>query len=202
VLHDGRAVGVEDDDVAGADRRAPHLDRHVELARRLLLRAAHAHVARPDRQPELDELLEVAHRRVDEDRRGPVDLGLGGQQVANEGHGGGLGHRQHEHLAGLQRGHRRVDHEVVVLGAARDARRPRDARTGHDLVQGRVDEAAPAAALVNGRRAQPRQLGAVAVAHSSLTTWGITRWKASAYSTDLSPEARRAWLARCSARWA
>ena len=166
--------------VALADNDTPIIcngfkDKDVELAGRPLLRAAHAHVARPDRQPELDQLLEVAHGGVDQDRGRAVDLGLGGQQVADEGHGRGLGHRQHEHLAGLQRGHRRVDHEVVVLRAARDARGPGDPRARHHLMQGRVDEAAAPAALVDRRRAQPRQLGVVALAHSSLTTWGITR---------------------------
>ena len=60
----GRAVGVEDDDVARADRRS----RRPRPARRSsprlrLRRAADAHPARPDRQAELAQLLDVAHRR-------------------------------------------------------------------------------------------------------------------------------------------
>src|SRR5680860_1039935 len=45
VLDHRGAVAVEDDDVAGADRRAADLDRDVELADRLLGRAADAHPA-------------------------------------------------------------------------------------------------------------------------------------------------------------
>ena len=38
------------------------------------------------------------------------------------------------------------------------------------------------------------------VRHNALTTCGVTRWNASAYRIAESPDERRAWLARCSAR--
>ena len=69
---------------------------------------------------------------------------------------------------------------VDVMGMEIEARGPRDTRTGHHLVQRCVDQAAAPAALVDGRAAQPGELGAVVLAHSSLTTCGMTRWKASA----------------------
>ena len=69
----------------------------------VLARPPDADVARPDRQPELDELVEVAHRGVDEHRGRAVDLGLRREQVADERVRARLGHRQHEDLARLQR---------------------------------------------------------------------------------------------------
>ena len=131
----------------------------------------HPHPARPDRQPQLGQLLDVAHRGVDQDRGGALRLGLGRQQVADQRHRPRLGHRQHEHLARLHRGHRGVDHQVVVLAAAHGARRPGHARAGDDLDQVGVDVPAPAARLVDGRRAQLGQLVIGLIrAHSALTT--------------------------------
>ena len=68
LLDDHRTVGVEDDDVSLANVRSGHLDGLADHARHALLRPGHAHVARPDRKPELAELLEVAHRRIHEQR--------------------------------------------------------------------------------------------------------------------------------------
>ena len=84
LLDDDRAVRVEDDDVALADRAPADLDGLADRARDALLRAAHAHVARPDRQPELAELLEVAYGGVDEQRGDAARLRLRGEQVADE----------------------------------------------------------------------------------------------------------------------
>ena len=72
--------------------------------------------------------------------------------------GARLGHRQHEHLARLQRGHRGVDHQVVVLAAARDPGRPAGARAGNELLELEVDQALRARGLVDGRGAEPREL--------------------------------------------
>ncbi len=120
---------------------------------------------RPDRQPELDQLLDVAHRGVDQHPGGALRLGLGGQQIADEGHRPRLGHRQHDHLAGLDVGHHGVDHQVVVLAAGDRARRTGDPRAGDDLVQVDVDVAAAATGLVDGRRPEPGQLGERVLRH-------------------------------------
>ncbi len=165
----------------------------------ILGRALDPDPARPDRQAELRQRLDVADRGVDQERGGATSLGLGGQQLAHEGHRARLRHRQHEHLARLKLGHRGVDHQVVVLAAAHGPGGSGDAGAGKDLDQVRLDVAAAAGRLVHGGRAELCQLF-VHVAHSASTTFGMTRWNASACLISERPEARRAWLARCSAR--
>ena len=70
VLDDRDAVGVEHEHVALADRRAADRHRLADRARDVLGRALHADPARPDRQAQLGQLLDVADRGVDQDRRG------------------------------------------------------------------------------------------------------------------------------------
>ena len=198
-LDDDRAVRVEHDDVALADARAADLDGLADRAGNALLRSAHANVPRPDRQPDLPELLDVAHRGVHQQRGDARDLRLRREQLADERDRPGLGHREDEHLARLGLGHRRVDHQVVVLAAAHGSRRAGRARARHDLDQRHVDHRGAPGGLVHGRGAQPGEL-AERVGHSALTTCGVTRWNASAYRIAALPEERRAWLPRCSAR--
>src|SRR5438128_1445799 len=66
-LDHGAAVGVEHDDVAGADDGAADRDRDVELAPDRLVGAPDADPARPDGQAHVPELLGVADGGVDED---------------------------------------------------------------------------------------------------------------------------------------
>jgi hypothetical protein len=87
-----------------------------------------------------------------------VDLGLRGEQVADQGDRRRLGHREHEHLAGLQRRHGGVDHQVVALRADDGPRWPGDAAPGDDLDEVGVDVADAPAALVDGRAAQAGEL--------------------------------------------
>ncbi len=157
-LDHGDAVGVEDDRVALADRRAADLDRLADLTHRPLGGAVHPHPAGPDRQAHLAQLLDVAHRGVDQQRGDAAFARLGRQQVADQGDRARLGHGQDQHLAGLRLRHHRVHHQVVVLGAADGPRRPGDPRAGQHLDQVGVDEAAAAARLIHGRRAQLGQL--------------------------------------------
>ena len=89
-----------------------------------LLGAADANVPRPDRKPELAELLEIAHRRVDEQCGDAPSLRLRREQLADEGDGPRLGHREDEHVARIGLGHGGMHHQVVVLAAAH---RPRGA---------------------------------------------------------------------------
>ena len=63
----------------------------------------------------------------------PLRLRLGREQVADEREGLRLGHRHHEHVAWLDRGHRGVHHQVVALAAADRPRGAGDARPGDDL---------------------------------------------------------------------
>ena len=74
----------------------------------------------------------------------------------------------------------------------------RHARPGHDLHEREVDQARLALGLVDRRDAEPGQL--LDLRHSASTTWGISRWNASAYRISERPEMRRAWFARCPAR--
>ena len=176
--HDRGAVGVEHHDVAGGDPLPADRDRLVERARRVLRGAADADPARPDRQPELGEILDVAHRAVDEQRRDALLERLRGEQVADERDRERVGHREHEHVAGPRVGDRGVHHQVVALPAQHGPGRAGGARAGDDPLQVEVDEPLAARGLVDGRGAEPRELGDDA--HSSATTWGSTRWNASA----------------------
>ncbi len=166
-----------------------------------LVGPAHAHVARPDREAELAELVEVAHRRVHEQGGDAAALRLRREQLADERDRRRLGHRQHEHLAGLGLGYRSVHHQVVVLAAADGARGAGGARAREHLVERHVDERSPPRRLVDGGAPEPGELG-VGVRHRASTTCGVTRWNASAKRIAALPEERRAWFARCSARCA
>ena len=75
-LDDDGPVRVEHDDVALPDRRASDLNGLADRAGNALLRAGDAHVARPDRQAHLAQLLDVAHGCVDEDRGDAAPLRL------------------------------------------------------------------------------------------------------------------------------
>ena len=169
LLDDDRAVRIEHDDVALTNVRARDLDGLADRAGNALLRSAHAHVPRPDRQPDLSELLEVAHRGVHQQGDDARDLRLRREQLADECDGPGLGHREDEHLARLGLGHRRVDHQVVVLAAAHGSRRAGRTRARHDLDQRHVDHLRAPGGLVHRRGAQPGELRE-AIRHSVLTT--------------------------------
>src|SRR6202012_3643673 len=184
------------DDVALLNGGPAHLHRLADRARDVLGRALDPDPARPDREAELGQGLDVTGRRVDEDSGGAVGLGLRGQQVANDPHGTGFGHGEDQHLAGLDLGHGGVDHQVVVLAALDGPGGPGDPCAGQDLDEVEVDVAATAAGLVDGGRAECCQLCDRVVGHRLLTTWGVTRWKASAWWMSWFPEERRAWLPR------
>ena len=123
-LDDDRSVRVQDDDVTLTDRRAGDLDRLADRARGMLLRPSDADVARPDRETELTQLLDIADGTIHEDRRHATALGLCREEISDERDGGRLRHGQHEDLSGLRLRDGRVHHEVVVLAAAHGPRRP------------------------------------------------------------------------------
>ena len=179
LLDDDDAVRVQHDRVTLPDRRAANLDGLADRARHLLLGPAHADVARPDRQPELLQLLDVTNRGVDEDRSDAARLRLGRDELADERDRLGVGHRQHEYLPRNGLGNRCVHHEVVALAAAHGPRRPGGAGAGHDLDEWQVDDRRSAAGLVDRRGPQLREL-AEHLRHSPRTTCGVTRWNASA----------------------
>ena len=103
--------------------RARDLDRLADRAWNALVRSGHADVPRPDRQSDFPQLLDVAHRSVDQHRDDACDLRLRREQLAEKCDGPGLGHGQDEYLARLGFRHRRMHHQVVVLAATHSARR-------------------------------------------------------------------------------
>ena len=203
LLDDDRAVRVEHDDVALADRarRRPRPDSPIAPGTRFSA-PLHADVARPDRQPELTELLEVADGGVHQERRDARDLRLRREELADERDGRWA-------RASSARGPRRAAASATAAWTIRLSSWPqRTVRAGpaarepgHDLDQRHVDDLRAPGRLVDGRRPEPRELGEH-VRHSALTTCGVTRWNASAYRIAELPDERRAWLPRCSARWA
>ena len=72
----------------------------------LLRRSLRPDVARPDREPELAQLVEVAHGPVHQHRGDALAERLGREQVADQGDRGRLRHRQHEHVARALRARR------------------------------------------------------------------------------------------------
>ena len=125
----------------------------------VLGRPADRDEARPDRQAQLRQLLDISHRAVDEHRGRAVRLRLSREQVADQRDRFRLGHRHHEDVAGLERRHRGVHHQVVALAAAHGARRARGARARDDLVPRHVDQPAAAGRLVDRGGAEPGELG-------------------------------------------
>jgi hypothetical protein len=126
-------------------------------------------VARPDRQPDLFELLEVAHGRVDEHRRDPAMLRLRGQQLADEGHRPGLGHRHDEHLTRLCLCDGGMHHEVVVLAAAHRPGRTCCTRARQHLNEIDVDDGRSRGGFVDCRGPQCRQR-CIRLTHRASTT--------------------------------
>ena len=183
------------------------------VARRLLVGAAHAHPARPDRQAELAQLLDVAHGRVDEQRRHAAALRLRGEQVADE--------RRPAAARGIvststSPGSASATAACTIRLSSWPQRTvragPADPEPGTiwisevDTVEQPLRPVASAQLVeAAGRRTPEHRSPARAcvasrlVSHSASTTCGVTRWNASAYSIALSPDERRAWLPRRSA---
>ena len=89
------------------------------------------------------------------------------EQVADECDRFRLGHGQDEHVAGLERRHCGVHHQVVALAAENSSRRTGRLAARHRLDEVHIDDAA-ACRLRNGGSAQPRQpLGHI---HRPVTT--------------------------------
>ena len=90
--------------------------------------------AGPHGDAQLDELVDVTHRPVDEDRRRAPRLRLHRDQAADHRHRSRLGDREDEHVAGLQPLERPVRGEVVsrsakAVRAGPAAREPGTTRT-------------------------------------------------------------------------
>ena len=152
-LDDRDAVGVEHDDVA----RGGSWPRRRPPARRSCpprpCGAAHANPARPDRQPELGQLLDVAHRGVDEDRGGALRLSpasRAGRRQARPAAAPASSARaprpaRPRAIAACTIRLSSCPHITVRAGPA--ARDP-----GTTCIEVGIDIAAPAAGLVHGRR--------------------------------------------------
>ena len=116
----------------------------------------------------------------------PRPLRLGREQVADERDRPRLGHRQHEHLAGLGLGDRRR--------APSGCRPGRSARCGPDRPRASPGRPGPASTSTTGDRAaasctvaEPSSASSAYDAHSAPTTCGVTRWNASANSIAVVP---------------
>ena len=151
---------------------------------------------RPDGQAELAQLLDVAHRRVHQDRRRAPDLDLRRQQLTDQRDRPRLRHRQDEHLARLDALDGGMHHQVVVLAAEDGAGRAGSSASGQELDQRQIDQTRPPRSLVDGRHAKLGQTRQLIFCHRLLTTQGSVRCKASACLTSSIPEIRRAWLPR------
>ena len=126
------------DEVTRPNLGAADHHRHVELPHLAFRRPLRAHEPRPDRQADLSELVEIAHRAVDEDprdARAPAPASPAARRRARSGRG--LAARQHEHVTRARVRDGRVHHRVVARRAERDPRGPCDARARHDLCQRR-----------------------------------------------------------------
>ena len=161
--------------------RAADLHRLVDRAGHVLVRAAHPHPARPDRQAELasSSTSRTAASTSRPPRRGPSPGWRAGRRRSATGRGSGMVSTSTS--PGSSLGHRRVHHQVVV--PARSARsapaRPRAIRGRPGQVERR--QAAPRPdGLVDRRRAERAPARRRRRAHSSGTTCGRTRWNASA----------------------
>ena len=168
--YDRHPVAVEHDHVAGLDSDAADRDRHVHLARDVLARACRLVGARPHRDPEAGELVRVAHRAVDEDRRRATDLGLQRHQLADHGHGPRLGRNEDDDLAGPDRLEQQVRGQVVGRAAEGSAGTARGASARHAAEERACDEAATARPFGGRRhpeRGEARDRGRIA--HQSPT---------------------------------
>ena len=117
--------------------------------------------------------------------------------------------RHHEHVAGLDDGNGRVDHQVVARGHEHRDRAAGDTGGGVDRTHVRAKQPAPPLRFVNGGYAGSSEpanidlgIGAVYRSNnrrchvSSPVTCGNTRWYASAYAIPLRPELRTACVPR------
>jgi hypothetical protein len=184
--HD-RAVGIHHDHVAGLDPHAAHAHGHVERARFLFGSPAGADEPGPDREPQLVQFICVPDGSVDQQASRPAHLRLERNDLANQGHGLGLRHRQHQDLARLDPRQRGVHREVVPLTAQDGAGRPRGPAPRDHALEGHVYEPPSPRRLVDRRHPEATQPDDHARGHAchlpvhrDLTTCGIARWKASA----------------------
>ena len=157
-----RAVAVQHDEVARA--RSPR--RRRRPARRApdvaLRRALRAHPARPDRQADRRELVEVADRRR---RRGTPRRPASCACVASSSPMNAIGAGSVLVSTSTSPGCAwAISACTIVLSPRRadgGARGPGDARARHDLRQREVDDARAAGGLVDGRDAEARERGVV-----------------------------------------
>ena len=176
--HRNGAVTVQHDQITGIDLRAADQDAYVQLSHFTLRRSLRAHVARPDRQPELRELVEIADRTIDEHPGDAAHVRLRREQLTDESDRRRLGAREHEHIAGSSLSDSCVHHRVVARHTPCDAGGTGDARARHDLRQLDIDDPDPPGGLVDRRHTEPRERRVVR--QSASTTTGSSRWKASA----------------------
>ena len=133
---DGGAVGVEHDDVAGRDPRAADDHRHVDRARRRPCVAPRTRIQRAQIGRPISTSSSTSRTAPSTSSPAtPRTLAWVASRSPTSATGARLGHREHEHVAGLACGDRGVHHQVVVLPAADGAGRPAAREPGMMLVQ-------------------------------------------------------------------
>ena len=170
----GGAVGVEHDEVAGPDLRAADDARARRARRRSSLvapreRIQRAHTGRPISASSSLSRTAASTRTA----AAPRTCAWVASRSPSSATGAGSGIVSTSTSPGCSARHHGVDHQVVVLPAARDPRRPAGARAGDDLAAARRR---PGPGGRTPRRRSRRRAGrARGDAHSSSTTCGRTR---------------------------
>ena len=156
----GHAVGVEHDEVARPDlarRRRPPARR--ARRRRPWSRRASGSSAPTRAGPSPPAPRCRARRASTSTAAAPRTCAWVASRSPSSATGAGSGIASTSTSPGCSARHHGVDHQVVVLPAARDPRRPARPRAGHELPELGVDQALAARGLVDGRRAEAGELG-------------------------------------------
>ena len=104
--------------------------------------------------PSFDQFLDIAARRIHQNRGRAAHLDLRRQQLADQRDRLRLRHGQHEHVAGLDVFDDGMHHQVIVLTAQDGARRAGGAAAGQELDQRHIHQSLSTGGFINGCHAQ------------------------------------------------
>jgi hypothetical protein len=123
--HREQPVIVADDEIARMDHHAVERDRHVDLARPVLVRPAMGDAGRKDRERAARDPGGIAHRAIDDDPCRPLRDRIGEHQLADQRIGQVAAAIHDQHVAGRQQKQRLVDHQIVAGPRLHREGRPR-----------------------------------------------------------------------------